>query len=145
MLASEQRQRAVLAEHVLDIRVRVAAASTEFAESAASLASSADLAERDISEAVSTVGSLEELSRSIGAAAQLIRRVAAQTKLLALNATIEAARAGAAGAGFSVVATEIKTWPTRCPVHLRRSANPFNWRRSPLSQPSRQSRRLKRQ
>lgn len=53
----------------------------------------------------------EELNESIKAITSIIATVediTSQTKLLALNATIEAARAGSAGKGFGVVASEVK-------------------------------------
>ncbi|MEM8876975.1 MAG: methyl-accepting chemotaxis protein, partial [Pseudomonadota bacterium] len=55
------------------------------------------------------VESLAQGAQKIGDVVKLISEIAEQTNLLALNATIEAARAGEAGKGFAVVASEVKS------------------------------------
>ncbi len=55
------------------------------------------------------IGSLADAAQKIGNVIKLIQDVTGQTNLLALNATIEAARAGDAGRGLAVVASEVKS------------------------------------
>jgi methyl-accepting chemotaxis protein len=62
-----------------------------------------------VNQAKGEVGDLAEASGKIGEIVGQIEAIAEQTNLLALNATIEAARAGEAGKGFAVVASEVKS------------------------------------
>jgi methyl-accepting chemotaxis protein len=86
--------------------------SGSISEISRQLTHTSDVVRAAVGEAEATneqIAGLSDSAQKIGDIIRLIRDIAEQTNLLALNATIEAARAGEAGRGFAVVASEVKS------------------------------------
>ena len=69
---------------------------------------SLEASNKDMDALVGSIGEIRQASQETRKIVRTIDEIAFQTNILALNAAVEAARAGEAGAGFAVVAEEVR-------------------------------------
>jgi methyl-accepting chemotaxis protein len=119
MADGASRQAAALEESSASLHemASMTARNSESAQSAKGLAAearaTADHGARDMTSMREAMTAIKSSSGEISKIIKTIDEIAFQTNILALNAAVEAARAGEAGAGFAVVAEEVRSLAQR--------------------------------
>lgn len=112
-MAHSVQEVASSAQNSLEMVQQVETASESGRQIMSSNITTINLLEGRLTESVTAVDELKQMSSQIGSILDVIRNIAEQTNLLALNAAIEAARAGDQGRGFAVVADEVRVLAQR--------------------------------
>jgi len=107
-VANRAEQASVNVQTVASATQELAASIREISSQVQRSVSVSNRATQETQRTSGLVNGLSSAAEKIGNIIQLIQAIASQTNLLALNATIEAARAGDAGRGFAIVASEVK-------------------------------------
>jgi len=77
---------------------------------------------KNVAELCGALADIQKSTADVASILKTIDEIAFQTNILALNAAVEAARAGEAGAGFAIVADEVRTLAQRSATAARETA-----------------------
>ena len=109
-------------EEIASMTARNAASASQARQIAVDTRAAADAGAGDIEQMRAAMDAITRSSAEIAKIVRTIDEIAFQTNLLALNAAVEAARAGEAGAGFAVVAEEVRALAQRSAHAARETA-----------------------
>ncbi|MBI5422810.1 MAG: MCP four helix bundle domain-containing protein [Opitutae bacterium] len=112
-LAEGSSEQAASLEELASMTKRNAEGATDAKQTASAARRSADRGAEQMRAMQTAMQAIKLASEEITKILKTIDEIAFQTNILALNAAVEAARAGEAGAGFAVVAEEVRNLAQR--------------------------------